>query len=80
MDMQISERAAPTSGDVRRALLSRANDYAKLTGLALGTVSDRCAGDGKFLSDVRAGKGFTVDRYQKAMDWFDANWPAEAAA
>jgi len=80
MDMQATERPVPTSDDVRRALLSRANEYGKLTKLAIGTVSDRCAGDGKFLLDVQAGKGFTVDRYQKAMDWFDANWPAEVAA
>lgn len=79
MDMQVSE-SAPTSEGIRRALLDRANDYAALTGLKLGTVSDRCAGDGKFLFDVQAGKGFTVDRYQKAMDWFDANWPAGIAA
>lgn len=80
MDMHVSEQPAPTSADIRKALLTRANDYAGLTGLALGTVSDRCAGDGKFLREVQEGKGFTVDRYQKAMDWFDSHWPAERAA
>ena len=66
---------APTAGQIRKALLQRASDYAKLTGLALGTVSDRCAGDGKFLHQVQRGENFTVDRYQRAMDWLDANWP-----
>jgi len=75
-------QVAPTSEQIRQSLLKRANDYAAATRLALGTVSDRCAGDGKFLQDVLDGKNFTVDRYQRAMDWLDTNWPAspEAAA
>lgn len=68
---------APTAGQIRKALLKRASDYAKMTGLALGTVSDRCAGDGKFLHQVQRGENFTVDRYQRAMDWLDANSPRE---
>lgn len=70
----------PTSEQVRQALLRRANDYARLTGLKLGTVSDRCAGDGKFLLQIERGENFTVDRYQRAMDWLESNWPAERAA
>src|SRR5690348_422409 len=72
---------APTSDDIRAHLIARARAYAKLRGLKLGTVSDLCAGDGKFLAAVESGQGsFTVGRYQRAMDWFDANWPSEAAA
>jgi hypothetical protein len=33
------------------------------------------ARDGKFLHQVQRGENFTVDRYQRAMDWLDANWP-----
>lgn len=82
MDVQtdFATDRVPTSDDLRKALLDRANEYAELTNLKLGTVSDRCAGDGKFLADVAAGGNFTVDRYTKAMAWFDGNWPAEAAA
>lgn len=77
MDVQTIETTEkpPTSEDLRKALLDRANEYAELTKLALGTVSDRCAGDGKFLSGLTAGGNFTADRYTKAMAWFDANWP-----
>lgn len=72
---------APTSDDIRSHLLRRAKDYAALTGLSLGAVSQRCSGEHKFLSLIEAGRvGFTVERYQRAMDWFDANWPSEAAA
>lgn len=74
--MEQAETISPTSENIRKTLLERANDYAALTGLRLGTVSDRCAGDGKFLLDVEKGGNFTIDRYQKAMDWFEANWPA----
>ncbi len=70
----------PTSGSIRETLLQRANEYAAKTKLSLSTVSDHCAGDGKFLLDVESGKNFTVDRYQKAMDWLDAHWPTEARA
>lgn len=82
MDQQTDK--APTSDDLRQALLARANEYAELaTGPngkkpALGTISDKCAGDGKFLSEISKGGNFTVDRYTKAMAWFDANWPASA--
>jgi len=71
---------APTSDQIRQSLLKRANEYAAITGLKLGTVSDRCAGDGKFLIDVLKGKNFTVDRYQTAMNWLDANWPDSTEA
>lgn len=76
----MSTTTAPTSEDIRQSLMERANAFAARKKCKLGTVSDLCAGDGKFLYDVQAGKNFTVDRYQKAMDWFDKNWPAEDAA
>ena len=79
MNERIIEKQ-PNAEDLRRALLDRAAQYAKLTDLKLGTVSDRCAGDGKFLSDVAAGGNFTVDRFTKAMAWLDANWPDAPAS
>lgn len=89
MDMQndtnVAEKA-PTSEDLRKALLDRANEYAEATKspkgkkTSLSTISDYCAGDGKFLLDVERGNNFTVERYQKAMDWFDAHWPQERVA
>lgn len=75
--VSVSEGSADLVAQLRETLLRRAGQYAGLTGLKLGTVSDRCAGDGKFLKEVQSGKNFTVDRYQKAMDWFDGNWPTE---
>jgi hypothetical protein len=87
MDVQTLETTErpPTSEDLRKALLDRANEYAELTKTASGkkfslsTVSDRCAGDGKFLPEMAAGGNFTVDRYTKAMAWFDAHWPESGA-
>lgn len=76
----VSGEAEGLVTQLRDSLLRRANDYARLTKLELGTVSDRCAGDGKFLFAVQRGENFTVSRYQRAMDWLDENWPAEASA
>lgn len=72
----VSEGPSALVAQLRDSLLRRAGEYAKLTKLKLGTVSDRCAGDGKFLRDVEAGKNFTVDRYETAMRWLDDNWPS----
>lgn len=69
----------PTKDQVSTALLSRAREFARRRGLKLGTVSDLCAGDGKFLSGIERGENFTIDRYQRAMDWLEANWPDEIA-
>lgn len=71
----VSESPPERVAQLRESLSRRAGEYADVTGLRLGTVSDRCAGDGKFLGDVAAGKNFTVDRYLKAMDWLEQNWP-----
>lgn len=70
----------PNAEDLRSALLARAGQYAALTKLKMGTVSDRCAGDGKFLAAVAAGGNFTIDRYTQAMAWLDANWPDAPAS
>lgn len=76
----VSEPSPDLVAQLRESLLWRAGEYARLTGLALGTVSDRCAGDGKFLAHVQAGRNFTVERYQKAMDWLEHHWPASRNA
>lgn len=73
-----SETPPERVAQLRESLLRRAGEYAELTGLKMGTVSDRCAGDGKFLKAVEAGENFTVDRYLKAMDWLAGHWPGDA--
>lgn len=69
---------APTADQLREHLMLRARLYAERRKMKLGTVSDLCAGDGKFLLDIEKGRNFTVDRYQRAMDWLEANMPAES--
>jgi hypothetical protein len=67
----------PTAEDIRAHLLNRAYRYAVAAGLTLTAVSRLCTTgkDGRFLPEVAEGQGFTVERYQKAMDWFAANRP-----
>ncbi len=72
---------APRKEDLRAALIGRAEAFARLRGgLALSYVSRLADGDGNFLAKVRNGQNFTVDRYERCMDWFDENWPKTAAA
>ncbi len=79
--MSTNHNPAPRKEDLREALIGRAEAFARLRGgLALSYVSRLADGDGNFLGNVRDGQNFTVDRYERCMNWFDRNWPGSAAA
>lgn len=59
-------------------LLALADAYKSATGLEDVTVSHRLFGDSKKLAALRTGSDITVGRFNGAMDWFSANWPANA--
>jgi hypothetical protein len=57
-------------------LIELADAYKVAAGLDRDqTVSYRVFGDSKKLSDLRAGAGITVSRFNAAMEWFGQNWP-----
>ncbi len=56
-------------------LVALADAYASATGVALSTVSARVFDDGKRISQIRAGRGITLSRFNRALTWFSANWP-----
>jgi hypothetical protein len=65
----------PKEQEIREALLARVDEFCAISGLTISHVSLLALNDTKFLSDVRAGLNFTVDRYQRAQDWLDQHWP-----
>lgn len=63
-----------------QTLLSTADAYKAATGLTADTtVSHRVFGDTKKLGALREGGDITVGRFNQALAWFAANWPAEAS-
>jgi hypothetical protein len=64
------------------ALITRAQAYAKRSGLKESTVSRKLLGNGKRLAELRAGKSLRVDTLVRASALLDeldvAAWPREA--
>jgi len=64
---------------LRANLLRLARLYSEVQDVKLSTVSRFSHGDPPFYDNLAKGKpvGFTVRKYDQAMRWFRANWPAE---
>lgn len=54
--------------------------YCRAKGLAVGTVSTHCFGDGNKLGFIMEGKAdLTTARFERSIQWFADNWPRGAA-
>lgn len=60
-------------------LLRLADVYRSATALEEVTLSHRLFADSKKLSAMRDGADITVTRFNNALLWFAANWPADVA-
>lgn len=60
----------------KHQIILLAERYAEATGLALATVSARVLGRGSKLAALIAGGDIGCDRFDRAVAWFAANWPA----
>ncbi|MGE0845520.1 MAG: hypothetical protein AB7L41_04570 [Flavobacteriaceae bacterium] len=60
-------------------LLRLADAFIAATAIKEVTLSHRVFGDSKKIGMLRGGGDITVTRYNAAIDWFAANWPADAA-
>jgi hypothetical protein len=65
---------------VRQHLLSRAEAYRKATGTSFSTISKEAVKDDRFLARAMGGANFTIETYQKVIDWLDAAERGERAA
>lgn len=68
-----------TETQVRLYLLNRASIFCREHKTSFSAIGMKAIGDSKFLSRVKAGLGFTVDTYQRVVEWLDAQEAKEAA-
>jgi hypothetical protein len=61
--------------ELRDHLLRLAAAYMAASGLQATTLSQRAAGDWRFLGKLESGGRFTVRKYDDLVTWFSANWP-----
>lgn len=65
------EIEAPTGEDIKKALIGRAEAFAKAQETTLSTIGLKAVNDSKFFKQVIDGRGFSINTYQKVMDWLD---------
>lgn len=58
-------------------LTQLANLYAHHVGRSLMTVAKRVGVHNKTFVLLKQGRGCHFDTFTRAVDWFDANWPAD---
>lgn len=56
-------------------LITLAEQFAAHVGRSEATVSNWIVAHARLFSRLRAGHGTTVKTYQRALEWFSANWP-----
>ena len=62
----------PTADDIRQTLIARAEAFAMKHKVSLSRIGLDAVRDSKFLAECKGGRNFTIDSYQKVMDWMDA--------
>lgn len=68
MNMEIE---APTGEDIKKALIGRAESFAAAKKTTLSTIGLKAVNDSKFFTQVKDGRGFSINTYQRVMDWLD---------
>jgi hypothetical protein len=61
-----------TAEAVRSALLARATAFSEARNVSFSKIGKESIRDDRFLARVRAGENFTIDTYQRVIDWLDA--------
>lgn len=65
--------------DLRAELITKAEAWCAATGKSKVTLGALVMKDGKFFGRLEAGKGCTIDTYERFMKFFAENLPSEAA-
>lgn len=61
-----------TKEDIRNALLTRAQAFGDRYDIRLSRIGEEAVRDSKFFTRISSGGNFTVETYQRVMDWLDA--------
>lgn len=70
----MTQRIELTETDIRQALITRAEAFAKANKTSFSAMGIAAVGDSKFLSRVQNPEtGFNIKTYQRMVDWLDEN-------
>jgi hypothetical protein len=69
----------PGEQEIRDALVRRAEEFSRQTGISKTEIGKRAVNDGAFIGQVAEGRNFTIKLYRRLMDWLDKNWPEPEA-
>lgn len=67
--------AYPTEDEIRSALIRRAEEFSRLTGMTKTDIGLQAVNDGAFLGQVEKDRNFGIKLYKRFMDWLDDHWP-----
>lgn len=67
-----------TANQVRAALLARIDGFIAKSGMSPSALGKAAVADDRFVSRIRSGGNFTVEMYQRVIDWLDAQERAAA--
>jgi uncharacterized protein (DUF1778 family) len=64
---------------VRQHLLDRAKAFSERTKTSFSAISQAAVADSKFLANVSRGSNFTVNTYQRVINWLDEQEATQSA-
>lgn len=60
-----------TATQVRAALLLRIDSFIASSGMSASALGKAAVNDDRFVNRIRSGGNFTVELYQRVIDWLD---------
>ena len=66
-----------TLSHMRGQLLQLISQFRQVDGRSEATISNHAVGHARLFSRVRGGKGLVPNTYDRAIQWFSDNWPAD---
>jgi hypothetical protein len=60
-----------TANQVRASLLARIDGFLAKSGMSASALGKAAVADDRFVRRIRDGGNFTVETYQRAIDWLD---------
>jgi hypothetical protein len=63
---------------LRLTLIDLAAKFEAATGVSPATAAKRALNDNTFFSRIEEGAGFNIRTFDRLVEWFAGNWPADA--
>ena len=73
----MSDTNSFTAAGIRDHMLARATAYSERSKVSFSTISREAVKDDRFLARASRGANFTVETYQRLIDWIDAREASE---